>query len=171
VPTVRLVPFEESHLAPLQHILTDPELLRYTRIPVPVPEGFPRAWFDRYAAGRAQGTRMNFAILEGPEERFAGFAVAPEIDAEARTAELGYGLAPWARGRGIATEALRALTAWAFDELGMHRLELLIAVDNAASKRVARTCGYTLEGVLRSLHIKQDVRMDTEIWSRLATDG
>jgi RimJ/RimL family protein N-acetyltransferase len=59
---------------------------------------------------------------------------------------------------------------WAFSELGALRLELLISVDNDASKRVAERCGYLREGVLRSLHLKQDVRVDTEMWSRLPDD-
>jgi RimJ/RimL family protein N-acetyltransferase len=46
----------------------------------------------------------------------------------------------------------------------------MISVDNPASKRVAERCGYLRDGVLRSLHFKQDLREDTEIWSRLATD-
>jgi RimJ/RimL family protein N-acetyltransferase len=51
----------------------------------------------------------------------------------------------------------------------MVRLELMIGVDNPGSKRVAVRCGYVREGVLRSLHFKQGLREDTEIWSRLAT--
>jgi RimJ/RimL family protein N-acetyltransferase len=70
----------------------------------------------------------------------------------------------------VATEALRRLTAWAFEELEMIRLELLISVDNAASKKVAERCGYRREGVLRSAYFKQGRREDTEIWSRLETD-
>jgi hypothetical protein len=62
------------------------------------------------------------------------------------------------------------LTEWALEELGMLRLELLIDVENDASKRVAERSGYRREGVLRSVHLKQDRREDTEIWSRLATD-
>jgi RimJ/RimL family protein N-acetyltransferase len=50
------------------------------------------------------------------------------------------------------------------------RLELLISVGNVGSKRVAERCGYRCEGVLRSLFLKQDIRDDTEIWSRLPTD-
>ena len=96
--------------------------------------------------------------------------MAPKIDRETRTAELGYVVAPEARGRGVATGALSRLTAWAFDELQMFRLELLISVDNVASKTVAERCGYVREGVLRSAHFKQGLREDTEIWSRLATD-
>ena len=79
-------------------------------------------------------------------------------------------MAPRARGRGVATWALDALTRWGFAELDALRLELLISVDNEASKTVAERCGYVREGVLRSLHVKQGVREDTEIWSRLASD-
>jgi len=63
---------------------------------------------------------------------------------------------------------LALLTGWAFAELDAARLELLISVGNEASRAVARRCGYTLEGVLRSLHFKQGMREDTEMWSKLA---
>jgi len=43
-------------------------------------------------------------------------------------------------------------------------------VTNDASKRVAERNGYRLEGVLRSLYFKQDLRADTELWSRLVSD-
>ena len=65
----------------------------------------------------------------------------------------------------------RLLTEWAFSELGMERLELLISVENEGSKRVAVRCGYVREGVLRSRHLKGDLREDTEIWSRLPSDA
>jgi RimJ/RimL family protein N-acetyltransferase len=134
-----------------------------------VPPDFARTWLARYEEGRRDGTREAFAIVDD-EGGFLGLALVPQIDRETRTAELGYVVAPAARGRGVASEALRQLSAWAVAELGIFRLELLISVDNAASKRVAEKCGYICEGVLRSFHVKQDVREDTEIWSRLATD-
>jgi RimJ/RimL family protein N-acetyltransferase len=96
--------------------------------------------------------------------------VAPHLDHDEQTAELGYVLGTEARGRGVATEALRQLTAWAFDEQDMIRLQLLISVSNDASKRVAQRCGYRFEGVLRGLYVKQGAREDTESWSRLVTD-
>jgi RimJ/RimL family protein N-acetyltransferase len=150
-------------------MLDDPDLLRFTRVPEPVPPGFARSWLERYEEARADGTREAFAIRDD-RDGFLGLALVPTIDREARTAELGYVVAPAARGRGVATEALRQLTSWAFGELNMLRLELLISVENGASKRVAERCGYVREGVLRSLHVKQGVHEDTEIWSRLATD-
>ena len=55
---------------------------------------------------------------------FLGAVMAPTIDAETRTMELGYVIAPHARGRGVASEGLRLLTEWAFEQ-GAERLELL----------------------------------------------
>ena len=149
-------------------MLDDADTIRFTRIPEPVPPGFAQTWLERYEEGRRDGCREAFAVVED-EGDFLGIAVVPEIDRETRTAELGYVVSPAARGRGVATEALRLLTGWAF-ELGMFRLELLISAENVGSQKVAKRCGYTREGVLRSLYVKQGVREDTEIWSLLATD-
>jgi RimJ/RimL family protein N-acetyltransferase len=171
VACVRLEPFDESHLPVMPALLDDPAVQRFTRIPVPVPDGFAHTWLGLYSQARKAGTREAFAIIAADESaEFLGLALAPRIDREERTAELGYVIAPAARGRGVATEALRLLTEWAFADLGIQRAELLISVENEASKRVAARCGYVREGVLRSLYIKQDQREDTEIWSRLPSD-
>lgn len=164
-----LVPFSSAHLAAIEPALRDPDTLRGTRIPEPTPPGFAARWLAGYDDGRRNGTREAFAI-EASDGAFLGLAMAPRIEADAQTAELGYIVMPEARGRGVATQALRMLTDWAFAERGLVRLELLIATTNAPSSKVAARCGYTLEGVLRSLYFKQGRRQDTELWSRLATD-
>ena len=68
-------------------------------------------------------------------------------------------------------DALRQLATWAFAELGMLRLELLISVVNEPSKRVAERSGFRREGILRSYYLKPGLREDTEIWSRLPGDA
>ena len=166
---IRLEPFAEQHVDLLGPLLADPELQRFTRVPVPVPADFARTWLGGYEDGRRTGTKEAFAIVDGGGD-LLGLCMAPRIDSDTATAELGYAVAPASRGKGVATEALRLLTEWAFAELELHRLELLISVDNVASKRVAERCGYVKEGVLRSHYLKPGVRVDTEIWSRLATD-
>jgi RimJ/RimL family protein N-acetyltransferase len=171
MPAIRLVPFGEQHLQGFLLLVDDPSVRRYTRVPEPVPSDFDRTWFDRYERGKADNTRMNFAIEDAGDSTFLGVALAPHLDHDERTAELGYVLGTEARGRGVATEALRQLTAWAFEEQDMIRLQLLISVSNDASKRVAQRCGYQFEGVLRGLYFKQDLREDTESWSRLVTDS
>jgi RimJ/RimL family protein N-acetyltransferase len=169
-PDIRLVPFGELHLEAYARILDDPEIQRFTTVPPPPHDDYPRTWLRRYEQGRADGTREAFAILDGADGSYLGTAVAFGIDRETSTAELGYVVAPKARGRGVATEALRRLTRWAFEALGTYRIELVINVDNEASKRVAQKCGYTFEGTLRGLYAKADQRADGEMWSRLATD-
>ena len=168
---VALEPLADAHLVALEVLVTDGDVRRFTRVPDPPPPGFVESWYGSYQEGCRRGTREAFAIVEREGGQFLGIAVAPKIDRAARTAELGYVVAPEARGRGVATEGLCLLTEWAFSELGMHRLELLISVDNESSKRVAVCCGYVREGVLRSHHVKGDLREDTEIWSRLPSDG
>ena len=164
-----LEPLGPQHVPALAELVLDPDVLRYTRVPEPTPPGLAETWIARYENGRAEGTREGFAIVDEDGE-FLGLAVVPRIDREARTVELGYVVAPAARGRGVATETLRRLTEWTFDELDALRIELLISVGNEASIRVAERCGYVKEGVLRSMHFKQDLWEDTEIWSRLRTD-
>jgi RimJ/RimL family protein N-acetyltransferase len=167
---IRLEPFDESHVPAVSELAFDEDVLRFTRVPDPPPPDFGRQWLTLYEEGRRQGTFEGFAIVDADDGTFLGLAVALHIDRDARTAELGYVVAPHARGAGVATEALHQLTEWAFTELDLLRIELLIATENEGSKRVAERCGYVREGVLRSLHLKQGRRQDTEMWSRLVDD-
>jgi RimJ/RimL family protein N-acetyltransferase len=167
--SVRLVPLAREHLPAVQALMGDPEVLRWTRIPEPTPPDFAETWFGRYEEGRRDGTQDAFAAVD-EEGEFLGLALVPRIEREAQTAELGYIVAPAARGRGVATAALRLLTDWAFAELDMLRLELLIGSANEPSKRVAERNGYRREGLFRSLYVKPGLRDDVEIWSRLADD-
>ena len=150
-------------------VIEDPLVQRFTRVPTPPPADFAATWLERYEHGRREGTREVFAIEDAVDSTFLGLAVLPRIERESATAEIGYMVASSARGRGVATAAVRELAAWCFAELGLERLELLISAVNEASKKVAQRCGFTYEGTLRSYAIKPGLREDTEIWSRLPT--
>ena len=166
---VSLRPLVAEDLDDVGALLDDPEVLRFTRLPVPPPPDYAHTWLERYEAGRLEGTREAFAALDD-DGRFVGLALAVDIDREGREVELGYITAPAARGRGVATGMLDALTRWAFDDLRALRVTLIIDVENRASSRVAERCGYVLEGVMRSSYLKDDVRVDAGLWSRLPTD-
>jgi RimJ/RimL family protein N-acetyltransferase len=167
---IRLDPLVPAHTGDLESILADAEALRFTRLPEPPPAGFAQTWIARYEEGREDGSAEGFAIVDADDGAFLGVALAPVIDREGREVELGYIVAPQARGRGVATAALRQLTRWAFAELGALRITLIIDAENAPSRRVAERCGYVREGLLRSSHLKQGIRIDAELWSRLPTD-
>ncbi len=167
--TLRLEPLAAQHLPGMAAITADAEAVRFTRLPEPMPEDFVQSWLARYEQGRRDGTAFGWAAV-AEDGTFLGLALAPHVDAEAREVELGYIVAREARGRGVATGMVRRLTAWAFEELGALRVCLLIDVDNAASQRVAERCGYTREGVLRSVHLKPGQRTDQAVWSMLPSD-
>ncbi len=166
---VRLEPLSAEHIEGLDALAQDPDVQLNTYVPSQPTAGFGRTWLERYEQGREDGTRAGFAIMDAEDGSFLGIAVAVRIDDEASEAELGYILAPEARGRGAATEGLRQLTEWGFAR-GLQRLELRVDGPNEASKRVAERCGYTLEGVLRSVYFKEGRRSNLFIYSRLPDD-
>jgi RimJ/RimL family protein N-acetyltransferase len=168
---IRFEPLSESHLADVAAMFDDADVLRFTRVPTVVPDGWEREWLEFYEEGRRAGTREAFAVVDPGDGTFLGLGLAFGIDREGRQLELGYVVAPSARGRGVATETLRELTAWAFAELDALRIELWISAANEPSKRVAERAGYRYEGTLRSFHFKEGIRDDFEVWSRLPSDS
>jgi RimJ/RimL family protein N-acetyltransferase len=93
------------------------------------------------------------------------------IDLEQRDGEVGYWTVPAARGRGIAVRAVGAVVRWGFGALGLQRIQLFHAVENAASARVAEKAGFTQEGRLRRSHRYGDGRWHDELlWARLDDD-
>lgn len=105
-----------------------------------------RAFARACAQGWADDTDARF-VLEH-DGRPVGQVALRDVDLPTGWAELSYWVLPEARGAGIAVTAVRALATWAFDDLGMHRLEILHAVGNLPSCRVAEKAGFTLEGTL-----------------------
>jgi len=85
--------------------------------------------------------------------------------------ELGCGVVPAARGRGVATEALRLLADWALDTLGLGRLQVFVATENVAALRLAQRAGFRREGVLRAYWDAGAERLDAVVLSRLPTDS
>jgi RimJ/RimL family protein N-acetyltransferase len=168
-PVVRLERLAERHLADLEALVRDPDVLRFTRVPDPPPDGFGELWLGRYLDGERDGSCAGFAAL-GADDAFVGVGVAPTINPDGRELELGYVIAPDARGRGYAGALLQALTTWAFVEAQALRIHLVVDVENVASLRVAERAGYVREGTLRSAWVKQDRRADTAIFSLLADD-
>jgi RimJ/RimL family protein N-acetyltransferase len=123
------------------------------------------AWRAQWAAG---GPRRAFAIRTLPDQALAG-GCELRIEGDGRAA-LSYWIFPAFRGRGLASRAVRLVTAWAFAQLEVARVELLIEPDNHASLAVARAAGFTREGLLRGHTSVGDCRTDMVSWSRLPSD-
>jgi RimJ/RimL family protein N-acetyltransferase len=111
---------------------------------------------------------VQFALVEPKDEDdVLGCVSLYAIHLEQGRAVIGYWLAPQARGRGVASSAVRLLAQWGFTELGLARLELTCGPDNEASQRVAARCGFVREGVMRSHMSFKGGRRDTVIFGLL----
>lgn len=116
------------------------------------------------------GDHASFAITAGDE--VLGSVSLHSIDPVQADAEIGYWTAPAARGRGVAVHAVVAVCGWAFPALELDRIELLHAVGNPASGRVAARAGFSCEGRLRRSFRYGDGRKHDELlWSRLSDDA
>jgi len=164
---IRLAKVSDSHLPGIAALLLDPEVVRNTRVPEPVPDGFEHRWLQAYKDGDADGTRDGYAIEDAETGEFLGIAGLVAIERDANQGEIGYVVAQEARGRGIAARALRLATDYALGEVGLDRVELLISTSNTPSLKVAERCGYQREGVLRSLYVEPGRREDMVVYSRL----
>jgi RimJ/RimL family protein N-acetyltransferase len=161
-----LEPVDRRFVPDFEQLATDPEIVRFTRVPSAPDAGFVADWVDRYVSGWADGSRAGFAILSRDNE-FLGMAAIVDLDLAGRQGEIGYMVARTARGRGVAGRALRLVSGWALGPLDLERVELRISSENEPSLRVAERLGFVREGVLRSLHLKDDVRSDVAVYSLL----
>lgn len=152
-------------------MLQDPQTARWNPAPRVVDLETARAWCAS-GADWSDGTHATFSVLEATTGRLAGNVSLWRVDlTDQRSAAIGYRTAPWARGRGVATTAVGAVTGWALGALGIERIELPHAVLNPASCRVAEKSGYLLEGVLRQAFRAEDgTRYDEHLHARLAID-
>jgi RimJ/RimL family protein N-acetyltransferase len=166
---VRLEPLDERYVFDFERLIADPEVVRNTRVPTNVEAGFGATWLDRYVHGWRDGSRAGFAVLSEADE-FLGFVGIVDLDLDRQQGEIGYVVTREARGRGVAGRALRLVSDWALGDLGLERVELHIEPGNEPSIRVAERIGYVREGVLRSVHFKDDHRQDIAMYSLLRSD-
>lgn len=142
---LRLRPFAADDVDDAVRAVDDPEIHRW----MAWAEGYDRAQAVEFCTVDAHSdpeTKLTWAI--DADDRLVGSIGLNRADWANGKVETGYWIAPWGRRRGYAVEAVRAVAAYAFS-IGFHRVELLAAVDNVASRGVAERAGFTREGVLR----------------------
>lgn len=168
---VVLRPFGTADVGAIRHACSDELVQRWTSVPHPYTAEHARAWCMEIAPRiRESGEGVAFAIADGSTDRLLGVMDLKNANWWTRVAEVGYLVAPWARGRGYAPEAVRGLVRWLLVEQAFVRLELRAAVENHASRRVADKAGFVFEGVLRGAGMVRTGRVDHAIYSLLAED-
>jgi RimJ/RimL family protein N-acetyltransferase len=163
-----LRPWEPADVPAFLSAYQDSETRRWhTRRPS--TETQVREWFDTYRQDWQQEKGGHWAITRDGDEVLGRIALR-SLNFDDGVAEVSYWVLPAVRGAGVASRALSALTAWALDEIGFHRLQLVHSTRNHASCRVATKSGYLLEGTMRSAAVHDDGRHDMHLHACLQGD-
>jgi RimJ/RimL family protein N-acetyltransferase len=147
----------------------DPDIQRFTTVPQPYTRTHAVDFVAKTAQWWEEGANANWAIRE--QGTLVGMIGMYRIDGGA--GEIGYWLAPHARGRGLLHEAAIAVLDWAFSDAGpnLARVEWRAVVGNFPSARSAQALGLRFEGTLRAgLRNGGDVRSDGWIAAILPGD-
>jgi RimJ/RimL family protein N-acetyltransferase len=154
---------EEQDLPAIGRGIHDPDVIRGFGLPTLLPEEVldlnRRRWED--------GTAATFAICSDGNRCVGHVFVNLGGD---RRGNVGYWLLPDARGRGLATRAVRLVSRWALRDAGLARLGLLTEPSNLSSVGVAERSGFHREGVLRSYAEIGERRVDYVCFSLLASE-
>jgi RimJ/RimL family protein N-acetyltransferase len=167
---VVLRPWRETDLAAQLEAFSD-QLFQHFSDWAPHTKADARRHLVEQEQARQRGEQIEFALVDPHDHGvLLGGGSLNNVDLPQGRAAVGYWLVVQARGRGVATRAVRLMASWAFEHLGIARLELTCGPDNHASERVAQRCGFTREGVLRSHMPFKGGRCDTVMFSLLPSE-
>jgi RimJ/RimL family protein N-acetyltransferase len=149
--TVRMLlrPLVDSDVDDVFALASDPELPRLMSWAAHSDRSVTAEWILRQAEGRARGTMLTWGIeKDGHIVGCIGLSDLIWQQAAWRkdVGELGYWLAPALWGQGLMTEAARAVIAFGFDDLGLHKIKVAHLDGNAASRKVIEKCGFRFVG-------------------------
>jgi len=166
--TVRVRPWRDDDLWARVEAWRDPDLMRFMlqAAPDPITLEAARAWLEARERRRLAGEALFLVIAEPGNDRAVGAIWLWNVDAAEGRGEVGYWLLRPARGRGYATRAVELLCRYAFEQLGLSRLELLAMPDNALSIRVAERTGFCPQGVFRAYRQAGSRRVELAVFAR-----
>lgn len=109
-----------------------------------------RAWIDLCQQEWRDRSSFEFGMFDATSGRFVGGCGLNQFNGAHQYCNLGYWVRQSCQRRGAATQAVRTLSRFAFDELKLGRVEIVVGVGNAASLGTARKAGAIEEGVARN---------------------
>lgn len=168
--TVTLRPWTPDDAPAVHAAVQDPEIPRYMEIPPNQTLEGVATWLEAAPAAWESGTSARFAIVDAHSGALLGSLGVDRSGDDPRVGEVGYWIAAEARRGGVATRAVELVVVWAFDCMGLSRIEITVHETNLASQRVAERCGFLREGVLRGYREHRGERVDLIMYARLVDD-
>lgn len=165
---VRLEPLGLEHYDGLRPMFDDPEGRRMTASTQVFDDDMLRSWLS---TRQNHHDRADFAIVELETGRVLGEVVLNELDADEEFCNFRIGLTgPDVYGRGYGTEATSLVLDYAFDTVGLHRVELSVYPFNPRGQRAYEKAGFVREGVRRQALRWDGAWHDVIVMGVLATD-
>jgi RimJ/RimL family protein N-acetyltransferase len=129
-----------------------------------------RKWIASRPEAWEKGTEYGYAIKDSKNDSFIGVCGVNNINWIDKYGNLGYWIKTSCSGKGIATAATLLLAQFAFNELALNRVEIVVATNNVASTRVAEKAGASREGTLRNRITVRENTYDAFMFSLIPDD-
>jgi ribosomal-protein-alanine N-acetyltransferase len=150
-------------------MLATEEVARFISPPPTTVEGFERfiAWTHRE---RAAGNYVCFGVVPHGMDTAVGIFQIRQLEPGFATAEWGFALGSGYWGTGVFLDAAKMVVDFAFEGVGVHRLEARAAVVNGRGNGALRKIGAMQEGILRKSFLRNGVYLDQALWTILDED-
>ena len=147
-------------------MLNSEEVSRFISPPPSTVEGFER-FIEWTLRQRIAGAYVCFAVTLSDEDTAIGLFQVRQLEQGFATAEWGFALGSAYWGTGLFQEAAELVLQFAFEMIGVHRLEARAAVTNGRGNGALRKLGAMQEGVLRKSFLKNGQYVDQALWTIL----
>jgi RimJ/RimL family protein N-acetyltransferase len=166
---VTLRELRQSDAPALLMLLTTEEVTRFISPPPTTIEGFERfiAWAGRE---RQEGRYLCFAVVPDGCDTAVGLFQVRQLDPSFNTAEWGFAIGSAYWGTGLFTSGAELVIDFAFEVIGVHRLEARAAVENGRGNGALRKVGAVQEGLLRKSFLQNGRYLDQALWTIVAED-
>ncbi|MBE5787089.1 MAG: GNAT family N-acetyltransferase [Clostridiales bacterium] len=167
---LRLRPLRMSDARDMYAYARDPQVSRHVLWDAHENLGQSRQFLRASIRQYRMGMPGSFAIELKSSGRMIGTIGFMWVNAEHRSAEVGYSLGREYWNKGLMTEALRAVIGFGFDTMRLHRIEAQHDVANPASGRVMAHVGMVQEGILRHRVMNKGKYVDVAVYAILESD-
>lgn len=132
-----------------KHWVSDKNIQSLYSEPVYTTEAEVKGLLDRYIGSYEREDAYRWAVVDKEAKECIGQIAYFLVDSKNHFAEIEYCIGSAFQCRGFATEATKAVIAYGFDYINLHKVQICTKTINAPSKRVIEKCGFTYEGTLR----------------------
>jgi len=150
-------------------LLTTEEVTRFISPPPTTLNGFERfiTWTNRE---REAGRYVCFAVVPDGYDTAVGLFQVRQLDPMFGTAEWGFAVGSAFWGSGVFAAGAELVVEFAFDVVGVHRLEARAAAENGRGNGALRKVGAVQEGILRKSFLRGGKHLDQALWAIVSED-